>query len=1064
MYTKYLINVLLVLAGAPHLNAQDIRLEGRVINEHGEGIQNVKITVYPSANLFYTDGSGSFLMITENEIDSVRFEHINYFPKRLNQRELDIDQLIINLREKQQTIEEVYVTTGYYSIPKERSTGSFSVIDKSLLERSPKLNIIDRLENLAPGLQFDKRNWRGTSPTMDNTSLRVRGVNTISSDDQPLIVVDNFPYEGDINSINPQDIESVTVLKDAAAASIWGAKAGNGVIVITTKKGQYNQKNKISFSSNLDLAARPDLRYDQNYMSAEDYIALERYWYDRGLYASRESNIGMPVLSPAVELLGRHKRGEIDGHELQEKLDILKGYDFYQDASRYLYQPEVTSQYAISTQGGNDFMNYMFSANYNKKRESIVKNSYERINIQSNTTFRLSDNLTLTTNVGIAQQRHSPNGIDISGISNYFPYSYLRNTEDHTMGIIGRDYSSVYKGSQENEGLLDWAYRPLEEIELNNRTSRTSEYRINPTLSYRISPWLNMTAMYQYMQHKNTTREVVDRDSYEVRNLVNRFTQTDGKRIVPHAGILRLEYPERISHQFRIQSNASDINLWGGLLNALVGAEIREANQESAGFTYFGYDDDVLTTQPNLDFENFYNVRPLGSSRIPSMGRGLRSSTDRFISYYLNGAYDYQNRYTVSLSSRWDASNLFGVSFNKKGVPLWSVGTAWTISNENFYNAHLIPFLKIRGTLGYSGNIDKSVSSWTTISYSNDFETGLQKADVRTPGNDNLRWERIRTSNIALEFSLVNNFLRGEIEWYKKVSSDLLGPRIMDPTIYSVQRGAAFKTNYADMTSNGLDLTLTSGLRRSKFNWESQVMFSYNRNEVTNYNGGELGSITTYTGALLKRPIEGYNIDTFFSLPWAGLERETGDPLVREEEGLSKEYTRYLNSLDIEDLDMHGTAVPIMFGSWRNNFVWKKWSFSFLLSYKFGYSFWRDGISYNTMISSSTGMHRDFANRWQDAGDELHTDVPSVPSALVANRDVVYLRSSALISRGDHIRLNDVTLSYSFGRNQAKLQAFAIAQNLGILWRRNSHGLDPDYPSARYLPAKTFSIGFRFEY
>lgn len=420
----------------------------------------------------------------------------------------------------------------------------------------------------------------------------------------------------------------------------------------------------------------------------------------------------------------------------------------------------------------------------------------------------------------------------------------------------------------------------------------------------------------------------------------------------------------------------------------------------------------------------------------------------------------------LSGSARWDASNLFGVKTNQKGVPLWSAGLSWRVSDELFYKIAWLPYLKLRATYGYSGNVDKSVTAFTTVSYGTDFTTDLRSATVRSPGNPNLRWEKVAIMNFGVDFNVLNDRIQGSLEYYQKNSSDLLGLTQIDPTVFYSSGLASYKTNYANLRTRGFDIEINTRNIDAGFKWQSHVLFSHAANEVTDYLGDGRGSITSYTGGRSNRPVEGHSLDGIYSLPWAGLDSETGDPLVLENGSPTKEYTRYLEELSLEELVYHGPSVPTIFGSLRNTFSWKGFNASANITFKAGYYFRRSTINYNRLSEDWIG-HRDFSERWQNPGDELSTQVPSMPEAPVSNRDQVYALSEILVEKGDHIRLQDVSLSYTIDKlsSSAKtlrnIRLYLYANNLGIIWRDNKRQLDPDYPSASILPAQSFSIGIQ---
>ena len=281
----------------------------------------------------------------------------------------------------------------------------------------------------------------------------------------------------------------------------------------------------------------------------------------------------------------------------------------------------------------------------------------------------------------------------------------------------------------QTKGLLDWHYRPLEEMKSIDKLSKNTDYRINTNIRYKISEGLSASVLYQYWNSNTSGRNHFSEQSYVARNLVNQFTQvsTTGviTRPIPTGGVLDLSNQSSFSNNLRAQLNYS--KEWSQHnFSALSGYEIKEVRTAGSSYRYYGYNDE-LANSSSVDyvtqFPQYYY--PSTTSRIPG-NDSQTDLTDRFISYYANAAYTYNHRYTLSASARKDESNLFGVKANQKGVPLWSTGVSWTISEEPFYNFSLLPYLKLRATYGYNGNIDKTVTAYTTAqTYGTNTITGL---------------------------------------------------------------------------------------------------------------------------------------------------------------------------------------------------------------------------------------------------------------------------------------------------------------------------------------------------
>ena len=328
----------------------------------------------------------------------------------------------------------VIVSTGYQDISKERATGSFTTISNKLLNRSVSTGILNRIENVSSGVLFDRRN--NGQPV-----LHIRGQSTILSDASPLIVVDNFPYEGDINNLNPNDIENVTILKDAAAASIWGSRAGNGVIVITTKKGKEGQPLKLELNSNLTIGDKPDLFYNRNFINSADFIGVEKMLFAQGYYSWQEGYADQ-TLSPVVQLLIAERDGKITPAEADSRINALKQIDVRNEISKYFYQKSLNQQYALSLSGGQRQLTYFLSGGFDQNRDNLVRNGLSRVTLHSVTQWHPVQPLDI--NVGLtytnSTQRENNTGaalINSGGGKGLYPYAQLADANGNPWLLSG---------------------------------------------------------------------------------------------------------------------------------------------------------------------------------------------------------------------------------------------------------------------------------------------------------------------------------------------------------------------------------------------------------------------------------------------------------------------------------------------------------------------------------------------------------------------------------------------------------------------------------------------------
>ncbi|QNL51963.1 SusC/RagA family TonB-linked outer membrane protein [Olivibacter sp. SDN3] len=1064
---KYFISLLWLSILACTAWAQDngVTIRGTIEASGGNVLAGASVRISNTTFTVKSDENGAFVFKRVALPVQLEITYTGYRPQTLRVSEANDKIWRIVLEASQDQLEEVEVSTGYQSLPHERTTGSFEQIDNKLLNRRVSTNVLDRLEDVTSGLLVDRR---GSEDNFD-----IRGRSTIMGNDRPLIVVDNFPFEGDLASINPNDIESITVLKDAAAASIWGTRAGNGVIVINTKKSAYSQPLKIDFNSNVTVAEKPYFK-DLPWVSSSDYIELEKELFELGYYSAAENAANRPPLTPVVELLISGRDGEMSNEEMNRQIDRLKQYDVRDDFGRYMYRESVNQQYAISVNGGSEKMRYLISSGLDKNLADRINNDYQRFTIRSEVALKPVKNLELRSSINYAGSSNRLNNrgytdVNSGGSRSIYPYARLADDGGNPLPIV-HEYRSSFVRDAYEMGLKNWEFVPLNNIYDRDFNTRIADLRLTADAAYTVSDWLVTEVKYQYQRMSNISNNIQRESSFMMRDLQNRFTQfePDGtfSSPVPEGHILNHSLTEIVAHAVRGQVNVD--KTWDKYhVSAIMGAEVREVSTDGYNNRFYGFNDDILTIDTQTDYQGFYRQYPSGSQqRIPWSG-GVTGLYDAAVSYYGNAAFTYLDRYTLTASGRIDQSNLFGVRANQRSVPLWSVGGSWTASEETFLAMEWLPYLKLRATYGFNGNIDRSVTAFTTARYLNNASlTGLPFALISNPPNPDLRWERVGVANIGLDFRLKNSLLSGSIEYFNKRGLDLMGFAPIDATTGIKE----FKGNVAHIRGSGWDVTLNSrNMGRGAFSWVSSLLLSRAVDVVSQY-GEALGSVFNYLGdasveRLSVNPIEGRPVYGIHSFKWGGLNPEIGAPMGYLPDGTwTDNYSAIASASSVEDLVFHGYARPPVFGSLRNTISYHNLSFSFNLVYKLGHWFRAPSINYTNLYSQWNG-HSDFAQRWRQPGDEQFTHVPAMHYPANQSRDQFYTFSEVLAERGDLLRLQDVTLNYQLDKQSwrsnpfANLEIYLYANNLGLLYTANKRRIDPDFPLMRN--PRSIALGFR---
>ncbi|WP_113653421.1 SusC/RagA family TonB-linked outer membrane protein [Pedobacter namyangjuensis] len=954
-------------------------------------------------------------------------------------------------------LNEVTVNTGYQKVAKERATGSFSLVDNKTFNQQIGMDVLSRLEGITPALSVDRR-------SLGTPTIMVRGLSTLRGDRTPLIILDDFPYAGDLANLNPNDVESVTVLKDAAAASIWGAKAGNGVIVITTKKGNYNKAMQIDFNASGSINSTPTLN-EYNNLNAADAIAVEQMLFGKGYYNSQESSTLRAPFTPAVELMIAQREGKISAEALKQQLAILGGQDIIRNYKDSFFERAVSQQYSLGLRGGSAKMNWYIFSGYDRQLTELGATA-ERLNLKIDNTMKLTSKLDVGLSVYLTGSASRSGRINLASLTttNGFLPSYTQfMAADGTALPVMKDYRASYVAGLGGGNLLDWNYYPLAEGDLTPSTNDKWDFLGNLRVNYMLLKGLKIGVNYQYQKQNGDSRTAYGVESYYVRNLVNQYTQINGTTVtrpIPLGAIYNDGQEIISSNNLRGQVNY-DGRLGDFSINALMGAEMRSATTVAENSMNYGVDAENLQTVA-MDYVNTFKNIVTGNVSSIYYNDNYSGAVNRYVSAYGNAAVNYKGKYTLSASARRDASNVFGVATNDLWNPLWSVGGAWLVSAEKWMQTDYLPYARLRLTYGSSGNSDGKRAAVTTIVYGGtSIYTRTPYANFGNYANPDLRWETVNTLNIGADLKWFNDRLSVGLDYYVKKSKDLIENSPLD---YTGGIGFQLFKNAAEISARGLDVEVNSVNLKGAFQWNTSLFANFYKDKVDAYYLSSQAASTFVSGNISG--IVGMPVYGVYGYRWAGLNPVNGNPRGYVNGEISEDYATITGArATLADLAYVGRMFPTLTGAIGNSLSWKDFTLDFRIGYKFGYHFRRSGINYGSLYSLRMG-DREYPNRWQQAGDEAFTNVPSAIYPAVSARDNFYTRSEAVIVSGDHIRLQYVGLGYTFNKSKFAKLPFrqvtlrTVANNLGLLWRRNSLGIDPDYPGA--VPTKVYSFNLQF--
>ena len=1057
-----------------------ISIEGKITDaETGKPIPNVTITLKGSTRSVVADDKGYFKFNGLPDNASLEFSSIGYKTILVS---ASGETMMIRLTPVAQTLQDVIVSTGYQTLKKSSTTGSFAVIDAKEIESSPSVNLLDRLMGKVTGVDINTR----------TNKIQMRGVNSYNGNYQPLVIIDGFPAinqnlttitSGSINgnpnnqlqpsnsgnailsTFNPEDIENITFLKDAAASAIWGARAANGVIVINTKHGRKGAQS-INFSTSLSMSAPAN--FDKlTSMNSSQYIDLEQELVDKGfisdpvaaLIASPANGYKSAPVSEAEQWMFKAIRNPIYAAQRDSALNVLRNRSNTSQIKDYLLQKAVSQQYNLSLSGGSENSSYYVAGNYTKDQPIYKSNSGESYNVISNLTNDfLNKRLKLSTGVNYNYSSAKVNSAALQalGVNSYglAPYEMLVDDSGNKIYKGITFTKSVSDSLTKARNLLPWTYNAIDELNYNNTITTKNAIRINAALTGTITNWLNLTVSGQIQ--KNITDQVNNQNlnSYVTRDLINNsnntanLTNTAYLRLngVPKGGVYNTSRSTNDDYSLRAQADVNKTFAEVHRINFIAGTEIRQSKYVGNEQTLYGYDENY-STSVSVPTTIYYTTLVGGSNRFNAPGTVFRGRT-RYLSYYGNGTYSFQDKYFATASVRFDDINIIGVDRRDRARPLWSTGLRWDLKKESFLDKmDWVNALSLRATLGTSGNPPLTSNNYTTLATTGtDSYTQLPYTYISTPANQNIGWETTKMTNFGVDATLFNNRLNFTLDVYNKKTTDILASLPVNST-YGFN---SIQYNAGNLSGHGVDLGLSGTVLKGRdWSWNSTLNFSYNTNKVTD---ARYQPSTTTVGTPVIT--SGYPLDNLFVYRWAGLDNK-GQSQIYTADGTILSSTSTV-TLKPEDRVYAGRTTAPYFGGFINTVNYKSFTLLVRATYNLGNKFLIQNINSSNYPNSASSQgllatSQALVNRWRNPGDEAFTDVPGL-TGVNFNSINRYIYSDLNVRDAGNIRLQQVSLNYSVPQYLLRATPFikrlnvgATVSNLGLLWAANKEGIDPDY-------------------
>ncbi len=1060
---KRLLTYLLLLICCQQLAAQERTITGKILDGSlpDEPLIGATIAIGDGKlqNGTVTDYNGEFTLKVPQDTKVLTVRYLGYENGKITLVD-GTDHYVVTLKSASHSISEV-VVTGYQKIDRRKLTASVSQLNISDESVGAIKNIDQALGGQIAGLSTLPSTGAPGAPV----KIRIRGTASINGTQEPLWVLDGIPLEGtdipnidnlnDINDIyqtsiaglNPTDIDNITVLKDAAATAIYGARAANGVIVITTKRGK-ESRPIVNFNTRLTFSPKVDINR-LNLLNASEKVDLELALLASN-YEYRQHKGGVANILDKLNEFNAYRAGGWNALSATAQQQINNLRDINTDWNDILFRNVFNQEYNASVSGGSDRASYYASAGYYDEQGIVKGVENNRYNFTLKGTFKINKKLTLGASIFANQRKQASFLTDTGGFTNPVYYSREANPYFQPFKADGSyNYDTNVQGRESNAP----DFNIFEERA--NTSKRRRDYSIMSIIDaeYKINSDLKLTSQFGYQFDNYNLCRYQGGDSYAMRK------EKEYATYMTSSGVQQTIFPEgganKTTDSYRRQW------LWKAMaeynhrfakyhdVELMLGTEVRHNITQSTSSNAYGYDARTLTTKPV--------VFPSQSiaERYP-----LHQETrleNAYVSWYATGSYTYHYRYTLGTSVRFDGSDVFGVAKKYRYLPLYSVSALWRVSEEKWMQPLTwISDLRLRASYGLQGNIDKSTSPYLigTIDKASILGKNETIIAAETAPNPNLKWEKTSNVNLGLEAAFLDSRIHFSVDYYHRKSSDLIGIRMLP-----LETGFASTTiNWASMKNDGWELSLsTRNIVTRDFHWTTNLNLGFNTNKIINES---VAQNSTYPSR------QGYPVGALFAYKTAGLDSE-GYPLFLAADGSKVSAADFfkLNRYGASQLTAEqqraqytymGSTDPKCSGGLINNFEYRNWQLGVNFMFNLGMKV-RVQPSYSpTYFDRGLNTNRDILSRWTatNTGGTFAALMVSTPARLAEyTRYAEYNTYSMLdiwVRNSSYARMQSLRLGYKlpkkwlakFGISSASLSL--EGRNLLVIASNYNNYLDPE--------------------
>ena len=1048
-----------------------ITIKGVVKDKKGELLPGVSVLLKGTSIGVATDVKGEFiLVIPEQDTIVLRFTFIGMRTRDIVYKQQN-KSIIVILEDDMTEMDEV-VVTGYQEIKKARMTGSVEVVTSKDIANKGYTSVTDVLKGQLAGVAAMNLSGRPGA----QAQIRIRGINSLTGDTDPIWIVDGMPLSGDlpkvsmggtefqetiltsgIGNIPPDDIESITVLKDAAATAIYGSRAANGVIVITTKRGSIG-KSYINVQLSYGISEAPTNRLEM--MNTKEKIAFER-----GIY---EDFPGLNVGGRVYQLLKDVDSGKLSQEDADNEMNRLSkiNTNWFDE----IFRIAQTQNHSISLSGGDERTQYYGSLSYLSQEGVMPNNKYESIGASIKLTHDFNKwlrvNFDLRSTLRNDRSSASPvNPLDYATYANPYERVYDENGNYE----YDRSYYSARSGVK--DGYM-YDFNILKDLNENTTRSRYLSNQINLKLEFKIIEGLMLSSMGTFSNSNNHTMEELVPGSFASKYSAWLSGIYSEGEIPDEMNKGKMQESTSRSQQWTIRNQvevARGFSDGDHYVNAYIGQEV--SSTKGYGFS------SMIPEWSNVygvgTYPDLTGMKISSSFNLSALG-GHTESQDRSVSFFATGSYSYKDRYVVQGSARLDGVDIIGTQ--NRFSPLWNVSGKWNLHNESFMERFgFINQLSFRASYGFTGSIDHNAlpfsvlvaGGYTTMVY--DGETIMNRYN---PSNPSIKWQRKEDRNIGFDASLFNNRINLTVNYYNNDTRNLLD----DKKIASSTGRTHVSANVASLNNTGWEISLrTLNVKTNDFSWVTSFNFTQNKDKVTETYYQDLSEISASTNStfeeLYSLYIQGNPVKAYYGYKFAGVDPYTGATLAYVDGfddngnrlGVLNAEGKYVYNMDY-DLTVQlanasrgylGRSYPPITGGFTTQFNYKRFSLFAQFTYMTGYlarsfQYFADG----SVSDSGRNLLAVEANRWRKLGDI--TDVPKYENG---RTEYLYQLFDFRFEKGNYLKCNNISFGYNLEQSICdKLHLTRARFNFNVsnvFTLTKYRGIDPEtmgaftYPSAR---------------